>query len=405
MAGRRLMSCKAPTPATVRKARQLAPVQDYPARLKGADAAGTREEHLDVFQKQPRPGSLGCGRRRVPPPHEILGFAEGEARHPLGVPKTRSGVLEVGRDLAICAHERVTAELTLPVEGRRFAPTARQVLDSCLHLLDLSRDGGLGLRVCLPDAGPEKFSHDVLADVVLQEFGAHADLAASAAVVLVLGAAAVAGAGVRPRSLEVPAAVAAGARTVRRKAVAGRRAASPVIEIAYRMYGEAPKQDSVRTVTLDVLRRALRAECRVIREQKRRQWPGEEKAWAESNRVRTHENGEPLHPDWISRRFSRLVEQSGLPPIRLHGTRHLSATPALLGKADIKVVQEWLGHSSHQNTSAPHTSAAHRSPRPPRRIPPARSYCARRRPPPARRADTAGEAGCGARGRRGHRGR
>ncbi|MFH8556918.1 hypothetical protein [Streptomyces celluloflavus] len=51
--------------------------------------------------------------------------------------------------------------------------------------------------------------------------------------------------------------MAAGARTVHRKAVAGRRAASPVIEIVYWMYGEATKQDSVRTATLDALRRTL----------------------------------------------------------------------------------------------------------------------------------------------------
>lgn len=63
-----------------------------------------------------------------------------------------------------------------------------------------------------------------------------------------------------------------------------------------------------------------------------------------------------MHPDWISRRFNRLVELSGLPPIRLHDTRHLSATLALLGKADIKVVQERLGHSSRQITSDTYTS-------------------------------------------------
>lgn len=50
------------------------------------------------------------------------------------------------------------------------------------------------------------------------------------------------------------------------------------------------------------------------------------------------------------------MELSGLPPIRLHDTRHLSATLALLGKADIKVVQERLGHSSRQITSDTYTS-------------------------------------------------
>ncbi|MET7713452.1 hypothetical protein [Streptomyces sp. NPDC005407] len=50
------------------------------------------------------------------------------------------------------------------------------------------------------------------------------------------------------------------------------------------------------------------------------------------------------------------MELSGLPPIRLTDTRHLSATLALLGKADIKVVQERLGHSSRQITSDTYTS-------------------------------------------------
>ncbi|MEU9097099.1 tyrosine-type recombinase/integrase [Streptomyces sp. NPDC048361] len=127
------------------------------------------------------------------------------------------------------------------------------------------------------------------------------------------------------------------------------------VEIAYRVYDEAPKQDSVRTVTLNALTRELWAAWRETQEQERQQWSGE-KAWVESNRVWTQENGEPLHPDWISRRFNRLVELSGLPPIRLHDTRHLSATLALLGKADIKVVQERLGHSSRQITSDTYTS-------------------------------------------------
>jgi integrase len=133
------------------------------------------------------------------------------------------------------------------------------------------------------------------------------------------------------------------------------RISAQIVEIAYRQYDEPPKQDSVRTVTLDSQTRELWRLWRITQETEREQWAGE-KAWVESNRVWTHENGEPLHPDWISRRFNRLVELSGLPPIRLHDTRHLSATLALLGKADIKVVQERLGHSSRQITSDTYTS-------------------------------------------------
>ncbi|WP_351231977.1 tyrosine-type recombinase/integrase [Streptomyces sp. NPDC002133] len=120
------------------------------------------------------------------------------------------------------------------------------------------------------------------------------------------------------------------------------RISAQIVEIAYRQYDEAPKQNSVRTVTLDSQTRELWQQWRLRQDRERQQWSGE-KAWVETNRVWTHEYGEPLHPDWMSRRLKRLVELSGLPPIRLHDTRHLSATLALLGKADIKVVQERWG--------------------------------------------------------------
>lgn len=94
---------------------------------------------------------------------------------------------------------------------------------------------------------------------------------------------------------------------------------------------------------------------RITQEKERRQWSGVQ-AWTESDRVFTQENGKPYHPDWISRRFKRLVELSGLPPVRLHDLRHISATLSLLAKNDIKVVQERLGHSSRQITSDTYTS-------------------------------------------------
>ncbi|MFC7218853.1 tyrosine-type recombinase/integrase [Streptomyces polyrhachis] len=78
--------------------------------------------------------------------------------------------------------------------------------------------------------------------------------------------------------------------------------------------------------------------------------------WDSNPRPADYENSEGLHPDWVSRRFRRLVELSGLPPVRLHDLRHISATLSLLAKNDIKVVQERLGHSSRQITSDTYTS-------------------------------------------------
>ncbi|TFE54535.1 hypothetical protein E3E14_07240 [Streptomyces sp. ICN441] len=46
------------------------------------------------------------------------------------------------------------------------------------------------------------------------------------------------------------------------------------------------------------------AAFRAKQEKQRRQWGD---AYVESGRVWTHENGEALHPDWISRRFTLLI--------------------------------------------------------------------------------------------------
>jgi integrase len=48
----------------------------------------------------------------------------------------------------------------------------------------------------------------------------------------------------------------------------------------------------------------------------------------ESGHVFTAADGQPLHPDWITRRFGHLVKDSALPPVRLHDLRHGAATLA-----------------------------------------------------------------------------
>ena len=66
----------------------------------------------------------------------------------------------------------------------------------------------------------------------------------------------------------------------------------------------------------------------------------------DSGYVFTRANGEPMAPDWLSRYFRQLCDAAGLPPIRLHDLRHGAASLALAVGADLKVVQDMLGHSS-----------------------------------------------------------
>jgi integrase len=61
-------------------------------------------------------------------------------------------------------------------------------------------------------------------------------------------------------------------------------------------------------------------------------------------------NGKPIDPRNFNRRFSQVIQQAGLPHIRLHNSRHTFATLLLeLGESP-KTVQTMLGHSSAKIT-------------------------------------------------------
>ena len=54
--------------------------------------------------------------------------------------------------------------------------------------------------------------------------------------------------------------------------------------------------------------------------------------------------------------FRRAVQASGLPPVRLHDLRHGAASLALAAGADLKTVQDLLGHSTIITTADIYTS-------------------------------------------------
>ncbi|MFJ4711853.1 tyrosine-type recombinase/integrase [Streptomyces sp. NPDC088785] len=116
-----------------------------------------------------------------------------------------------------------------------------------------------------------------------------------------------------------------------------------------------PKADPARSMAVDdELHSLLTAEL------DRRRRVKEELAelgvpWSDSGRVFVDEVGQPLSPEWITRRFLRLIEFARLPPIRLHDLRHGSATLALAGGTEMKVISKRLGHWSLQITSDTYT--------------------------------------------------
>ena len=64
-------------------------------------------------------------------------------------------------------------------------------------------------------------------------------------------------------------------------------------------------------------------------------------------------NGKPWHPDLISERFAKLVDAAGMPPTRLHDLRHCAASYLKAAGADLKDIQETLGHASCSSPQTP----------------------------------------------------
>jgi AraC-like DNA-binding protein len=74
--------------------------------------------------------------------------------------------------------------------------------------------------------------------------------------------------------------------------------------------------------------------------------------------VFTHEDGEPLSPSYLTHKFNDLVEETGLPPVRLHDLRHGAATLMLLAGEELKTITDQLGHSSVVLTADTYLSVA-----------------------------------------------
>ncbi len=69
-------------------------------------------------------------------------------------------------------------------------------------------------------------------------------------------------------------------------------------------------------------------------------------AWCDRGLVFTWEDGRPIHPDRLSKWFTRHARAVGLPEVGIHGLRHSYATTALKAGVSPHVVSKRLGHAS-----------------------------------------------------------
>ena len=122
------------------------------------------------------------------------------------------------------------------------------------------------------------------------------------------------------------------------------------VVVGYRVVEGAPKSvaGEDRVVYLDQHTTQALRHWHATQQAERKQWGV---AWVGTGHVFTRENGEPLHPDYVSKTFARLVRQSGLPYVRFHSLRHLAASLRIAAGEEIAAVSKQLGHSSISITS------------------------------------------------------
>lgn len=75
------------------------------------------------------------------------------------------------------------------------------------------------------------------------------------------------------------------------------------------------------------------------------------KEYIDSPYVFVWENGSPISPDYVSKRFSKILKHCNMPHIRFHDLRHSCASILLSKGFTLKDVQEWLGHSDIKMTA------------------------------------------------------
>ena len=79
--------------------------------------------------------------------------------------------------------------------------------------------------------------------------------------------------------------------------------------------------------------------------------------------VITDEAGTPIHPEWYSDEFGRLLRRAGLRRITLHDSRHTTLTLMEHAGVPISIISKWAGHYDSAFTQKTYVHASEECPR------------------------------------------
>lgn len=115
-----------------------------------------------------------------------------------------------------------------------------------------------------------------------------------------------------------------------------------------REFGEPKTRRGARTISLDAETVGVLRTHRAGQAAERLAWGS---AYESQDLVFCKEDGAPVSPELVSRRFIALGAEAGLPRIVLHGLRHSYATNALASGEEVVIVSKRLGHSRSHFTA------------------------------------------------------
>ena len=126
--------------------------------------------------------------------------------------------------------------------------------------------------------------------------------------------------------------------------------------VEYQVRIEEPKsRNGYRTLPLDD---ALIDALKVLRKRQAQESAAAGPAYTGSENVATNVLGEPVHPEWYSDEFGRLLKRAGLRRITLHDSRHTTLTLMEHAGVPISVITRWAGHYDSSFTQRTYVHAS-----------------------------------------------